>query len=355
MKIAVDAMGGDYAPGVVVAGVANSLFEFPEFEIVLVGHSKKIAYYLEKYGIANHPRLQVVHADTVIEMSEPSTSSIRNKKDSSITVAAKLLKEKKVDAFVTPGHTGATLAATKVLVRTLPGVNRPALAANMPSQTSRFIVIDAGANTEVSALNLAEFAIMGSIYAEFMYGIENPPVGLLSVGGEDSKGNDLTKEAFHMLEHAPINFMGNIEANTVFEGVCKVLVADGFTGNVFLKCSEGLAKSVSCWLKAVFTKNPLRMAGGYLNKTAFRELKDYGNPELQGGAPLLGLNGVCIIGHGSSTPLAVKNAIKLAGECIKFGINQKITDKIRIFHETMEQLKNNNSETVDGASQNIQG
>lgn len=344
MKIAVDAMGGDYAPGVVVEGVADALYECPEFEIVLVGHSKKIAYYLEKYGISNHPRLQVVHAETVVEMSEPSTNSIRSKKDSSITVGAKLLKEKSVDAFVTPGHTGATLAATKVLVRTLPGIDRPALAANIPAQKGRFILIDAGANTEVSASNLPEFAIMGSIYAEFLYGVDNPPVGLLSVGGEDSKGNDLTKEAFKMLEVAPINFMGNIEANTVFEGECRVLVTDGFTGNVFLKCSEGLARSVMSWLKLIFTKNVMRLAGAYLNKSAFRELKAYGDADEQGGAPLLGLNGVCIVGHGSSTQLAVKNAIKLAGECLKFGLNQKIEAKIKIFHENMDKIKNQKQE-----------
>ncbi|MBR1966963.1 MAG: phosphate acyltransferase PlsX [Lentisphaeria bacterium] len=339
MRIAVDAMGGDYAPGVVVEGVANALYEYPEIEIILVGHSGKIAYYLEKYGIASHPRLSVVHAPTVVEMSESSATSIRGKKDSSITVGAKLLKSKEADAFVTPGHTGATLAATKVIVRTLPGVNRPALAASMPAYSGRFLLTDAGANVEVTPMNLAEFAVMGSVYCEFLYGLENPAVGLLSVGGEDSKGNDLTKEAFKLLELAPINFVGNVEGNTVFEGACKVLVADGFTGNVFLKTSEGLANSVKYWLNVIYRKNPVRMIMGLFNKRAFKELKENGSSEAQGGALLLGLNGVCIVGHGSSTPRAVLNAIRLAGECIKFGVNDRIVEKIDRLHKIIDEYE----------------
>ncbi len=345
MKIAVDAMGGDYAPCVVVEGVAHALYEYPEIDIILVGHADKIAFYLEKYGIASHPRLSVVHAPAVVEMSESSASSIRGKKDSSITMGAKLLKSHEADAFVTPGHTGATLAATKVIVRTLPGVNRPALAASMPAYSGRFLLTDAGANVEVTAMNLAEFAIMGSVYSEFLYGVENPPVGLLSVGGEDSKGNDLTKEAFKLLELAPINFIGNVEGNTVFEGACKVLVADGFTGNVFLKTAEGLANSVKFWLNVIYRKSIVRMIMGLLNKRAFRELKENGSSEAQGGAPLLGLNGVCIVGHGSSSPRAVSNAIRLAGECIKFGVNDKIVEKIDLFHKTLEKLEAEQTKT----------
>ena len=345
MRIAVDAMGGDYAPGIVVEGVADALYEYPEIEIVLVGHSGKIAYYLEKYGITAHPRLSVVHASSVVEMSESSATSIRGKKDSSITVAAKLLKSKEVDAFVTPGHTGATLAATKVIVRTLPGVNRPALAASMPAYNGRFLLTDAGANVEVTPMNLAEFAVMGSIYCEFLYGVENPAVGLLSVGGEDSKGNDLTKEAFKLLELAPINFVGNVEGNTVFEGACKVLVADGFTGNVFLKTSEGLANSVKHWLNVIYRKNIVRMIMGLFNKRAFKELKENGSAEAQGGALLLGLNGVCIVGHGSSTPRAVLNAIRLAGECIKFGVNDKIVEKIARLHKIVDEYEANKNNT----------
>ena len=211
----------------------------------------------------------------------------------------------------------------------------------MPAYSGRFLLTDAGANVEVTPMNLAEFAIMGSVYSEFLYGVENPTVGLLSVGGEDTKGNDLTKEAFKLLELAPINFVGNVEGNTVYEGACKVLVADGFTGNVFLKASEGLANSVKYWLNKAYRRNIVRMIMGLFNKSVFGEIKEKGSSETQGGAPLLGLNGVCIVGHGSSTPVAVQNAIRLAGECIKFGVNDKIVEKIAAFHKIVEEYEKN--------------
>ncbi|MDD3155472.1 MAG: phosphate acyltransferase PlsX, partial [Victivallaceae bacterium] len=315
MKIAVDAMGGDFAPGAVVEGAATALFDFPECQLVLVGHAGKLKFYLEKYGISNHPRIEVVHAETVVEMCEHSTAALRAKKDSSITVCAKLMKEGKVQAVVTPGHTGAAVAAMKVLVRTLPGVDRPALAALMPGQGFDFLLTDAGANTDCTPLNLVQFAVMGEVYAQFLFGESEPAVGLLSVGGEDVKGNDLTKSVFKHLAALKMNFTGNVEANTVYEGGTRVLVCDGFTGNVFLKCAEGLAKSVIHWFKHSVLGNPLRMTGAALVKSAFLEVKARGSAEQAGGAPLLGINGICIIGHGTSSPLAVRNAIKVAAEC----------------------------------------
>ncbi len=339
MKIAVDAMGGDFAPGTVVEGVAMALYQLPEYEYVLVGHQDKINFYLEKYGIANHPRLSVVHAESVVEMSEPSTSSVRAKKDCSITVCAKLLKNKEVDAMVTPGHTGATVAATKVLVRTLPGVDRPALAASMPASDGRYVLMDVGANTECDVVNLVQFAIIGSIYASYLYGLESPRVGLISVGGEDSKGNMLTKEAFGYLEELPINFVGNIESDeAITNRAIDVLVCDGFTGNVYLKCCEGLAKAVVHWLKKVLMKNALRIMGAMLAKNAFVEIKKVGSSEEMGGAPLLGLNGICIIGHGSSTPLAVRNAIRVAAECVEYDLNGRIVEAMKKYHCTTEEL-----------------
>lgn len=328
MKIAVDAMGGDYAPGVVVEGLAIALTDFPEYDFVLVGHAEKLVFYLEKYGIASHPRVTVVHAPSVCEMSEPSAISLRAKRDSSITVCARLLKEKKVDAMVTPGHTGATVAATKVLVRTLPGIDRPALAASLPAREGRFILMDAGANPDCTPVNLVQFAVMGEIYAQYLFHLERPRVGLLSVGGEDIKGCELTKESFRLLEDVPINFIGNVEADVVFEGASDVLISDGFAGNVLLKGVEGLAKSTMFWLKRVLTKNALRIVGAILAKNAFRELKAFGDADDIGGAPLLGINGICIIGHGSSSPKAVRNAIRVAGECVTFGLNERIVAKI---------------------------
>lgn len=329
MKIAVDGMGGDYAPGAVVEGLTIALSDFPDYEFVLVGHAAKLKFYLEKYGIAGDPRVRLVHAETVCEMSEPSAISLRAKRDSSITMCAKLLKTGEVDAMITPGHTGATVAATKVLVRTLPGIDRPGLAASLPSQVGRFVLMDAGANPDCTPINLAQFALMGEIYAQYLFKKERPRVGLLSVGGEDIKGSGLTKEAFHLIEKQPINFVGNVEADAVFEGTADVLISDGFAGNVMLKGIEGLAKSTMVWLKKVLSKNALRLLGAILAKNAFRELKAFGDADDVGGAPLLGINGICIIGHGSSSPKAVRNAIRVAGECVEFGLNDRIIAKLQ--------------------------
>ena len=324
MKIAVDAMGGDFAPGVVIEGLADAISDHPDCTFVLVGHEEKVRFYLEKYGLTNHPRIELVHAPTVCEMSELSATALRGKKDCSITACARLLKEKAVDAMVTPGHTGATVAATKVLVRNLPGIDRAALAASMPSQTGRFLLVDAGATPDSEPLNLVQYALMGHVYAQYLFNIERPRIGLISVGGEDVKGNELTKETFKLLEKLPINFIGNVEADTAFEGEVDVVITDGFVGNVLLKTAEGLARSTMVWLKRVLKKNVFRFMWALLAQNAFRELKAYGASDVIGGAPLLGINGICIIGHGSSNPLAVKNAIRVAAECVRFDLNGKI-------------------------------
>ena len=317
-------MGGDFAPGVVIEGLADAILDHPDCTFVLVGHSEKVQFYLEKYGLAGHPRIELYHAPTVCEMSELSATALRGKKDCSITVCARLLKEKAVDAMVTPGHTGATVAATKVLVRNLPGIDRAALAASMPSQTGRFLLVDAGATPDSEPLNLVQYALMGHVYAQYLFNIDRPKIGLISVGGEDVKGNELTKETFKLLEKLPINFVGNVEADTAFEGGVDVVIADGFVGNVLLKTAEGLARSTMVWLKRVLKKNVFRFMWALLAQNAFRELKAYGASDVIGGAPLLGINGICIIGHGSSNPLAVKNAIRVAAECVRFDLNGKI-------------------------------
>ena len=324
MKIAVDAMGGDYAPAVVIEGLTMALYDFPEYELVVVGHVDKLAYLMEKFGIDHHPRITKVHAEEVVDMSDPSTTALRGKRHSSINVCAKLMKEGKVDAVVSAGHTGAAVAACTVLVRTLPGISRPGLCVSMPAQGGRFILADGGANTDCDPVNLVQFALMGEIYSQFLFGIERPRIGLLSVGSEDIKGNDLTKQVFKMLSALPINFIGNVEGDNMFECRADVVVCDGFTGNIVLKTSEGLARSTMYWLKSVFTKNALRMTSAFLSKNAFRELKAFGDSEELGGAPLIGINGTCIIGHGSSSPKAVRNAIKMAGQSVKFGVKEKI-------------------------------
>ena len=329
MKIAVDAMGGDYAPGVVIEGVLLALQEIPGLQLVLVGHQEKLSFYLEKAGLINHPQVELVHAEQVVEMSDHSTDSIRSKKHSSITVCADLVKAGRADAIVSAGHTGAAVAATKVRLRTLEGVDRPALATAMPAVGGKNILIDVGANTDCTPMNLAQFAVMGELYAQLTFGLESPRIGLLSVGGEDVKGNDLTKEVFKILSNMPINFVGNVEGHDIFhKSTCDVIVCDGFTGNSILKASEGLARATYHWLKEAFTRNPIRQTGAFLAKEAFQDLKKISDSEEFGGAPLLGIRGVCIIGHGASSPKAIKNAIRLADTYLKHGLTDRIVKRI---------------------------
>ena len=329
MKIAVDAMGGDYAPGVVIEGILLALQEIPGLQLVLVGHQEKLSFYLEKAGLSNHPQVELVHAEQVVEMSDHSTDSIRSKIHSSITVCADLVKAGRADAIVSAGHTGAAVAATKVRLRTLEGVDRPALATAMPAVGGKNILIDVGANTDCTPINLAQFAVMGELYAQLTFGLERPRIGLLSVGGEDVKGNDLTKEVFKILSSMPINFVGNVEGHDIFhKSTCDVIVCDGFTGNSILKASEGLARATYHWLKEAFTRNPIRQTGAFLAKEAFRDLKKISDSEEFGGAPLLGIRGVCIIGHGASTPKAIKNAIRLADTYLKHGLTDRIVKRI---------------------------
>jgi phosphate acyltransferase len=336
MRIAVDAMGGDYAPAVVVEGITAALYDFPEYELTVVGHLGKLAYYLEKYGIEDHPRLKQVHAEQVVEMSDSPIVALRSKKHSSMTECARLLKEGKVDAMISAGNTGAAVAATKVIARTLPGVDRPMIATSMPGLSGRFILGDSGANVDCRPIHLIQFALMSEVYAKYLFGIDKPTIGLLSVGGEEGKGNELTKEVFEILSNLPMNFIGNVEGNNVFQNSADVVVCDGFIGNVLLKSAEGLSKTTMLLMKDLFTKTPARVTGALLSRSAFKELKAFADPDDFGGAPLLGINGICIIAHGSANAKGVRNAIKKAGEAIKFGINDKIVSRIA---ETEEIIK----------------
>ena len=336
MIIAVDAMGGDSAPEVVIQGVAQALSENSAItKIVLVGDEERINELLVKHSLADHAKIEVTHASQVVEMHEPSTLAIRGKKDSSITVATNLAKEKKVDAVVSAGHTGAAVAASVVKMRNLEGIDRPAIATIFPAPKRHFIIVDAGATPQCTPDNLVQFAIMGEIYARKILKIKNPKVGLLSNGEEESKGNDLTKETLKLLKNVKsLNFIGNIEGKHIFDGEVDVVVCDGFTGNIILKFSEGLAGGLFSMLKEKLEANPKRKVGALLAKNAFREVKNISDKAEYGGAPLMGVNGVCIIGHGGSCPKAIKNAIRVAGQFIKLGINQEIVDRIKEYKST---------------------
>ncbi|NQZ56422.1 MAG: phosphate acyltransferase PlsX [Lentisphaeraceae bacterium] len=335
MIIAVDAMGGDYAPDVVVEGLAEALEEYSEIsKILLVGDTERIKGLVAKNGLQNHPKLELVHASQVVEMHEPSITAIRGKKDSSITVCTNLAKKGEVDAIVSAGHTGAAVASSVIRMRTLEGIDRPAIATVFPAPQGSFVLTDAGANPECTPENLLQFGIMGEIYARKILKIDRPRVGLISNGEEKSKGTELTKEAFKLLEKVPnFNFIGNIEGKEVFDGKVDVVVCDGFTGNVVLKFSEGLAKGLFKMLKSKLMANPKRKVGALLAKNAFKEVKEISDYAEYGGAPLLGINGTCIIGHGGSCSKAVKNAIRVAAEIVQHGVNKEIIERVKEYKE----------------------
>ena len=328
MRIAVDAMGGDFAPRETVAGAyraAGSLSEITR--IYLVGDEQAIRAELDRLG-GDHPKLEIRHASEVIEMDESPASAIRRKKDSSVGRAVDLVKQGEADAVVSAGHTGALVAAAKLKLRTLEGVDRPAIATVMPTRDHPVVLLDAGANIDASAELLAQFAVMGSVYSEKILHTASPKVGLLSFGGEESKGTDITRAAYRILEKSELNFQGNCEGHDVFEGETNVVVCDGFMGNVVLKTSESVAMAITHWIKEELTLNPLRTLGAALLRGAFRSLKSKMDPELYGGAPLLGVNGACIITHGASSSNAIYHAIRVAGEAVEHDINHSIVDQI---------------------------
>lgn len=329
MRIAVDAMGGDNAPRDIVDGALQAAAKLKGLErIFLVGREAEIARVVEEIGSPMPDSIEIVHASEVVGMDESPAVAIRKKRDSSVSVAVEMLKSGAAQALFTAGNTGAAVAATTLKLRTLKGIDRPAIATVMPTKLRPFILVDAGANIDCDATQLAQFAIMGRVYAEEILKIDHPSVGLLSIGGEATKGNEATKNAFRLLENSSLNFKGNVEGHDLYEGDVDVVVCDGFVGNVVLKTSESLAHAISHWLRAEFTKTPVRKIGALLLNSAIRAIKMKGDPAVYGGAPLLGINGVCIIGHGSSSPFAVYNGIRVACESVSHQINERIIDMV---------------------------
>ena len=266
-------------------------------------------------------------------MDESPAQAVRRKKDSSIGRAVDLVKQGKADAVVSAGNTGAVVVAAQLKLRTLEGVERPAIAAVMPTANRPVVLVDAGATIDCTPKLLTQFGIMGSVYAETILGAGEPIVGLLSIGGEDIKGNEITKEAFKKLGASGLNFAGNVEGRDVFEGETDVVVCDGFVGNVVLKTGESIAVAIGHWMKHEFKRNPVRILGALLLKGALRAMKKRLDPETYGGAPLLGVNGVCIITHGSSSSRAIYHAIRVAGESVHHHLNETIIRKIAAMGE----------------------
>jgi glycerol-3-phosphate acyltransferase PlsX len=307
-------------------------------KLYLVGDQRQIETELEKHR-CNDSRIEIVHATQVVEMSDTAWSAVRRKKHSSVSRAVDLVKHDRADAIVSAGHTGAAVAASIVKLRTLDGIDRPGIAAVLPTQFNVFVLIDAGATIDSRPEHLLQYAIMGSVYSRHVLGYKNPTVGLVSLGEEDVKGTELTKEVFKLLKQSRLNFVGNIEGRHLFEDPVEVVVCDGFVGNVILKTSESIAVAIFKWLKHELTRTKVRMAGAYVARHAFNDIKRKTNYEEYGGSPLLGVNGICIIAHGASTPLAIKNALRVAAESIEHRVNPHIVEEVRRYHETTASLE----------------
>lgn len=333
MILALDAMGGDRAPGINVEG-AILVVKQTDNDVILVGKQEIINSQLKKLSTKYEfpkDRIRIVNASEVIEMGEHPASAARQKKDSSMAVCCKLVLEKKADAFVSMGNSGAAMATSLLYFKRIPGISRPVITVSFPTLSGRCIIVDAGANVDCKPEHLLQFAIMGNTYAKNALGIKNPKVAVLSIGEEETKGNELIFETSKLLKKTNLNFIGNIEGGDVPKAKADIIVCDGFVGNVFLKTSEGIAEMIEKLLKNSIKTNPLCWCSVPFLKLAFKKVKRTTNYDESGGAPLLGVNSPCVIGHGKSNARAVKNALIVASKYAENNINKKIEEDIKKF------------------------
>jgi len=317
-------MGSDRAPRPEIEG-AIAAARHLGMRVLLVGPEDRLRQELSRHrGISDLP-IEIVHASEVITMEDKAAQAVRSKRDSSMRVGVRLVREGRAAGFVTAGNTGAAMATAKMVLGALPGVDRPALAAVFPTAIGTgAMLLDVGANVDCDPHNLEQFALMGEIYFRSIFGTRRPTVGILSIGEEETKGNQLTREAFQLLKQLPINFVGNVEGRDLYNGNVDVIVADGFVGNVALKISEGVVNLVRSALKDALRATITRQVGYLLSRSAFSDFKKRLDHTEYGGAPLLGLKGVCIITHGSSNANAIKNAIRVASEFAESRVNEEI-------------------------------
>ncbi len=324
LTIAVDAMGGDTAPKSEVEGAILAARDL-SVRVILVGVEPVVRQELARHDGARELPIEVRHASEFITMEDHVAKAVRAKKDSSIRVASRLMQKGEAQGVVSAGNTGAVMATAKIVHGMIQGVDRPALAAALPSETGKpVVVLDVGANVDSTPEMLAQFAVMGEIYSRIIFRNPRPRVGLLSIGEEEHKGNDLTKAATPLLKALPLNFIGNVEGRDIFGGAADVVVCDGFIGNVVLKVSEGVSRMIRNMLKASLEATVTRKLGAVLSREAYRELRRRVDYSEYGGVPLLGVKGVTIICHGRSNGNAIKNAIRVATESAEGRINQKI-------------------------------
>lgn len=333
IKISIDCMGGDHGPAVTVAAAVSFVNREADAELVLVGLEDPIRAEMKKHKAGNHPRLSVLHASEVVAMDDPLEVALRRKKDSSMRVAIGLLKDARVQACVSAGNTGALMAISRYVLKTIPGVNRPAICFPMPNQTdSPTYMLDLGANVDCEAQHLHQFALMGSAMVSAMEGKPRPTVGLLNVGEEDIKGNDVVKQTAKLLradhENGILNYYGNVEGDDIFKGTTDIVVCDGFVGNVVLKASEGLGRFFKVVLKAEFKSSPFNFIGAFLAYGAIKAISKRLNPSRYNGASLLGLRGLVFKSHGGADAYGYEWAIRRAFDAAKLDVLARISTSI---------------------------
>ncbi len=335
MRIAVDVMGGDHGPAVVIEGAKMALRANDKItELYLVGRQDEIQKALAKVGL-HDSRVKLVHASEFLTMEDKPVEGLRKKKDCSILRAVDLLRQDAADALISPGNTGGLVAASTIRLRPLEGVERAGIATVIPGPEGQFVLLDSGANVESRPTHLVHYAVMGSVYSREVLGCPRPRVGLLCNGTEDNKGTDLTQQAFKLCRRIDINFIGNVEGHDLFHNRVDVVVCDGFVGNIVLKTLESFAKGIFGWLKSELTKNPKRMLGAMLAGNGLRAIKRRIDPDAYGGAPLLGLNGNVMKAHGSASDRAIMNAIRMSTEAVQHHINQVISKEVARANEAI--------------------
>jgi phosphate acyltransferase len=337
LPIAVDAMGGDNAPREIVRGALLAAREYG-IDVILVGREDDVRREVAAFEGPVPRNVEIVDAAEVVEMHDTALAPIRRKKNSSIRIAANLVADGTASALVSAGHTGAAWTSARMVMGMIEGVDRPALAAVVPRTGGRTVLLDVGASVDSKPHHLREYAVMGHFYAQMLFDLEHPRVGLLSIGEEEGKGNELTKTSFRVMKEAGLNFVGNVEGRDVYNGNVDVVVCDGFIGNVVLKASESLAEMITRTIRDEMTRTLLRKAGALFVKNAFGDVKRKLDYSEYGGAPLLGVKGGCIVCHGRSTAKAIKNASRMAAELAEQDIPGKIRQKISELHRSEKQV-----------------
>jgi len=347
ITLAIDAMGGDHGPHVTIPAALKALKDDDQLNIVLVGLSDAIEAELKNLNATVNARLRIQHASEVVTMDEQPQSALKNKKDSSMRVAIDLVKSGEASACVSAGNTGALMATARFVLKTLPGIDRPAIAGVFPSQKGKIFILDLGANADCTAEQLLQFAVMGSILVSCVENKEKPTIGLLNIGSEDIKGNEVVKRTGDLLRQSHLNFYGNIEGNDIFKGTTDVVVCDGFVGNVTLKASEGLVQMIGRFLSQEYKRNLLTKIMGIISMPVLKALKKRMDPRNYNGASFLGLRGIVVKSHGGADSVAFLNAIHTAVEESRSGVLKRITEQLEIEHIQSQQIDITNSNSSD--------